>query len=78
MEAGPTFSNFSQTLNGRLPLDDSSHFEDFWTELILMTRSIVWDALRFSQIFVRVGRSSDGRWMVVGRLFSYENFNLKI
>ena len=53
-----------KTLNGRLPLEDSSNFDDFWTELILMTRSIIWDIFRFSQ-FVScraiVGRCSDGR-----------------
>ena len=37
-KAGPTFSNFSRTLNGRLPLEDSSYFDDFWTELIHMIR----------------------------------------
>ena len=75
---------YFETLNGRLPLEDSSDFNDFWTELILMTRSIIWDILRFSQFFfVSGGRrtvfgwSSDGRPMVVGRLFSHENFNFK-
>ena len=38
----------NETLNGRLPLEDSSDLDDFWTELILMTRAIVWDTLRFS------------------------------
>ena len=72
-------------MNGCLPLEDSSGFDDFWTELILITRSIVWDTLRFSQdFFVSGGRrtvsgwSSDGRPMVVGRLFSRENFIFQI
>ena len=26
-----------ETLNGRLPPEDSSEFDDFWTELIVMT-----------------------------------------
>ena len=30
-----------EAVNGRLPLEDSSDFDDFWTELILMTRSII-------------------------------------
>ena len=40
-----------KTLKGRFPLEDSSDFDDFWTELILMTRSIIWDALRFFRFF---------------------------
>ena len=74
-----------KTLNGRLPLEDSSDFDDFWTELILMTRSIVWDTLLFSQIvFVSGGRrtvfgwSPDGRPTVVGWLLSSEDFNFQI
>ena len=30
-----------KTLNGRLLHEDSSDFDDFWTELIVMTRSII-------------------------------------
>ena len=53
---------FWQTLKWSKVVDDSSDFDDFWTELILTTRSIVWDTLRFSQIlFV-----SDGRRTIVG------------
>ena len=55
-----------KTLNGRLPLEDSSDFDDFWTELILMTRSIIWDTLRFWQkIFVSGDRRGGGRWTAV-------------
>ena len=31
--------------------EDSSDFDDFWTELIVMTWSIIWSKLRFFQIF---------------------------
>ena len=31
------FRRISKTLNGRLPHEDSSDFDDFWTELIVMT-----------------------------------------
>ena len=31
------FRCISKTLNGRLPHEDSSDFDDFWTELIVMT-----------------------------------------
>ena len=48
------FRCISKTLNGRLPHEDSSDFDDFWTELIVMTWSIIWDKLRFfSNFFVR-------------------------
>ena len=45
------WSSISKTLNGRLPHEDSSDFDDFWTELIVMTWSIIWDKLRFFLIF---------------------------
>ena len=73
-----------KTLNGRLPLEDSSDFYDFCTELILTTRSIIWDILHLSQFFsvsggrrTVVGWSLDGHRMVVGRLLSHENFYLQ-
>ena len=68
----------------RLPFEDSSDFEDFWTELILTTRSIIWDIFRFSQFFVLggcqtfVGWSLDGRGMVFGRLFSQKYLYFQI
>ena len=34
-------SHKPKTLNGRLPLEDSSDFDDFWTEFIVMTRSFI-------------------------------------
>ena len=40
-----------KTLNRRLPLEDSSDFDDFWTELIVMTWSIIWEKLRVFRIF---------------------------
>ena len=61
--------NFEEAKNGR---GDSSDFNDFWTELIFMTRSIICDILRFSQfVFVSggrrtvVGRLLDGRWTAI-------------
>ena len=29
--------DLDETLNGRLPPEDSSDFDDYWTELIVMT-----------------------------------------
>ena len=52
-----------KTLNEGLPLEDSSDFDDFYTEWIVVTRSIIWDALCFSLIFF----SSGGRRMFGGR-----------
>ena len=43
-----------KTLNGRLPLEDTSDFDDSWTELIVTTRSFILDALRFFRFFRRV------------------------
>ena len=40
-----------KTLNGRLPLKDSPDFDNCWTELILSTRSFIWDTLCFFQFF---------------------------
>ena len=48
-----------ETLNGPKVPEDSSDFDDFWTELIVTTRSIVWDTLGFFRFFSR-GRSA--RW----------------
>ena len=31
------YLDYDETLNGRLPPEDSSDFDDFWTELIVMT-----------------------------------------
>ena len=31
--------------------EDSSDFDDFWTELIVMTWPIIWSKLRFFQFF---------------------------
>ena len=45
-----------KTLNGRLPLEDSSDFDDSWTELIVTTRSFILDALRFFRFFRRFRR----------------------
>ena len=39
------------TLNVLLPHEDSSDFDEFWTELIVTTLSIIWDKLRFFRIF---------------------------
>ena len=41
-----------KTLNGRLPLEDSSDFDDPVLVFIVMTWSIVWDTLRFFRFFV--------------------------
>ena len=38
-------------------VEDSSDFHDFWTELIVTKKSIVWDTLCFFQFFSR-GRSA--------------------
>ena len=38
---GPINLEKPKTLNGRLPLEDSSDFDDFWTEFIVMTRSFI-------------------------------------
>ena len=69
-------------MNGRLPLEDSFDFDDLSTELILMTRSIFWDTLRFSQIvFVSdcrrtaVGWSSDGCFRTKILIFKILDFN---
>ena len=35
------FRCVSKNLNGRLPHEDSSEFDNFWTELMVMTWSIV-------------------------------------
>ena len=40
-----------KTLNGRLPLEDSSVFDDSVLVLIVMTWSIIWDLLRFFRFF---------------------------
>ena len=38
---GKQKSHKPKTLNGRLPLEDSSDFDGFWTELIVMTTSFI-------------------------------------
>ena len=48
-----SFVEKSKTLNGRLPLEDSSDFDDSVCVLIVTARSIVWDTLwifRFSGV----------------------------
>ena len=49
----------SKTLNGRLPFEDSSDFDDSVCVLIVMTRSIIWDT--FFSIFLRGGAGVEGR-----------------
>ena len=44
-----------ETLNGRLPLEDSSDFDDSVCVLIVMTRSIILDTLCFLPFFAYVG-----------------------
>ena len=46
------FRCISKTLNGRLPHEDSSDFDDFWTELIVITWSIIRDKLRLFRFFL--------------------------
>ena len=45
-----------KTLNGRLPPEDSSDFDENWTKWIVTTRSFILDALRFFRFFRRFRR----------------------
>ena len=51
----PVQPYFGQNLSGRLPLEDSSDFDDSWTELIAMTWTFILDTLRSFRF------SGDGR-----------------
>ena len=55
-----------ETLNGRLPLEDSSDFDDSVCVFIVMTRSFILDTLQFFRFFfVRRGAVQAG-WGVGG------------
>ena len=57
-----------QTLNGRLPLEDSSVFDDSVCVLIVMTWSIVWAKVVFFIFFVRRRRSRRRRRQLLSLL----------
>ena len=60
-------SDSDETLNGRLPHEDNSDFDDFWTELIVMIWTFILATLRFFRFFFsRLGTRAGG-WEGAGK-----------